>query len=94
MFGQVDIEGEAAKHLRRGDAGNQNGREQRGDDNIKQVVAGVDGRDSDDDADQDIDQAGVGDVVIHGLAETAGDDTPRQVGDSGEPDEGGKQQSR
>jgi len=41
----VDIEREAAKHQRRGDAGNQNGREQRGDDNVKAKLFPYDGGD-------------------------------------------------
>ena len=38
MFGQVDIERETSERQRRGDPGNQDGREQGSDDNVKQVL--------------------------------------------------------
>src|SRR6266852_1528851 len=91
VLGQVDIERETTEHQRGGDAGNQNGRKQRGDDNVQQIVAGVEGGDSDQDADQNVDQAGACDVVVHGFADAAGDHPPSQVGDGGQADEGGKQ---
>ena len=57
-------------------------------------MPGVDGSDPDDDADQDVDQAGARDVVVHGFADTADDDPPRQVGHGGQADKGGQQQRR
>jgi len=94
MLGQVDIEREAAENLRRGDAGNQNGRKHRGNDHVEQVVARVDGGDSDDDADEDVDQTGARYVIIHRLADARGNDSPRQVRDGGQADKSGEQQRR
>ena len=94
VFGQVNVELETTQRQRRSDAGDQNRREQRGDDDVKQIVAGVNGGDSDHNADQNVDHASARDVVVHGFADAAGDDATRQVGHGGEADEDGEQECR
>ena len=86
MLRQVHIERQAAQHPRRGDTGNDDRRQQRGDDYVEQIIPCIDGSDPDDYADQDIKQAGAGDVVIHCLAHAARDNSPRQVRNGRESD--------
>ena len=90
MFRQVDIERETAQYQRRGNSRDQDSREQRSNDHVEQVVAGVDGRNADYDADQDVDHARARHVVVHGFADMAHGNPPRQIGHGGQADEGGK----
>ena len=94
MLGYVDIEFESAQHNRGGDARYENCGKQRGHDHVEQVIAALQSCDSKRDGEQDVDQPGPGDVIVHRFAKTRRHHTLCQVGHGGKANEGSEQQCR
>ena len=85
MFRQADIELQIAQHQCRGDAGDQNRGEHCGHHDVKQVVAGVESGDSDQDHRHHISDSHPGHVIVEGVLNPSPRHPPRQVGHSRQP---------
>ncbi len=92
VLGQANVQFEPTQHPCRDDSGDQNGRQHGRDHDIQKIVAGVEGGNSDHDGDQNIDDAGAGDIVVKGLTQPLDSHAPRQVGNGNESDHGREQQ--
>ena len=75
VLGQPDVEFEIAQNQSRDDAGHDHGREHRSDDNVEQIVAGVQGGDADQQCGNRIDDPRACNFVIDGVSQTSGYDS-------------------
>ncbi len=64
MLGQADIEFQVAQHPRGNDSGDQDRAQHGRDDNVEQIISGIERGDADHHRDQHVNDARAGDVVI------------------------------
>ena len=79
MLGQADIEFQIAQHPRGNDAGDQDRAQHGRDDNVEQIIPGIERGDADHHRDQHVNDSGARDVVIERLPHALDRHATRQI---------------
>jgi len=92
MLGEAHVEQQIAQDHGRDNARNQDRRQHCGDDDVKQIVAGIQGGNTDQQSGNHVEDSGARNFVIDCIAQPGDDHPARQVRNGGQSDQRGQDQ--